>query len=157
MKLGREFHEDLSWWQVFVEWYNYTPLCNIHENAGWVSLFSKEDSVEVTMNKAGVEVFIKASNERVVAYVKITCYFAKYPMELSAPILSRRVNGKVETIRYTIALAFLKRWGSQSGITKKLGMHCLRIGVATVRHSKECPLKILKTGETGKVSQFSNI
>lgn len=28
VKLKSEFHEDLSWWNTFVEKSNYSPLCN---------------------------------------------------------------------------------------------------------------------------------
>lgn len=48
VKLRGDFHEDLSWWNVFVERENFSPLCNVYDTLSWLSLFSKIGSVRVS-------------------------------------------------------------------------------------------------------------
>lgn len=71
-------------------------------------------------------------------------YCQRYPMESTAPILSRKMNGIVEVVRYTSALAFLKKWAIQAGVSKNLGMHSLRRGAATVMALAGMPLEDIK-------------
>lgn len=59
-------------------------------------------------------------------------YYVRYPTVPSAPILSCFSNGNLNSVTYPQALSMLKRWGLKAGMKKKLGMHSLRRGAATL-------------------------
>lgn len=59
-------------------------------------------------------------------------YFEHFPTVPTAPILSSFSEGSLMCVNYPQALSMLKRWGLEAGLQKKIGMHSLRRGAATL-------------------------
>lgn len=59
-------------------------------------------------------------------------YFQLYPTVPTAPILSSFSEGTLTCVNYPQALSMLKRWGLNAGLQKRIGMHSLRRGAATL-------------------------
>lgn len=59
-------------------------------------------------------------------------YFLRLPTVPTAPILSSFSQGNLIYVDYPQALSILKRWGLKAGLEKKIGMHSLRCGAATL-------------------------
>lgn len=59
-------------------------------------------------------------------------YFVRFPTVPSAPILSSFAEGDLVYVNYPQALSMLKRWGLGAGLEKRIGMHSLRRGAATL-------------------------
>lgn len=59
-------------------------------------------------------------------------YFHRYPTVPSAPILSSFADGNLTCVTYPQGLSMLKHWGLKAGMNKKLGIHSLRRGAATL-------------------------
>lgn len=59
-------------------------------------------------------------------------YMSQYSVPGDSRLLSRLIDGRLETPSYKRAPLCLKRWGVQAGLKKELGMHSLRRGAATM-------------------------
>ena len=64
----------------------------------------------------------------------VTSLHVRYPTRKDAPILSHMVNGKLQVLRYSVAMAFLKKWSKDAGIVGDVGFHSFRCGAVTEMH-----------------------
>lgn len=62
----------------------------------------------------------------------LKAFLDTHPSLPEAPLLSYLQAGTVTPIIYSYALSTLKRWSTQAGLMKNVGLHSLRRGAATL-------------------------
>lgn len=98
----------------------------------WGVLIMVNRSKTIQYKERMLEIPVHYGGGNLCLATNLKMYFAKYPMPENSPILSRSVKGRLELVKYTVALRLLKGWGARAGLKKDLGMHSLRRGSATL-------------------------
>lgn len=92
VKLSADFHNDLSWWWVFVENFNRVPICNLDVSTDWVTFLDAGDCVCVASRSMEHLVGVEGVAENMVSYTAQDGQFTVYlPNELVTDSAAREI------------------------------------------------------------------